>query len=141
MRLTLLMTCAAFMAATPAFAAITDTGKRLAETPDFIPAVFAADGKAVMYVGNEDNDGANEYVILDNEFNEGRKITFSYEAVTVTKTTWHKLEGPIGVTEADRMTTSEMDGISLEQFIDMANNQGFIRREDHGSEVWLMPQD
>lgn len=141
MRLTLLMTCAAFMAATPAFAAITDTGKRLAETPDFIPAVFAADGKAVMYVGNEDNDGANEYVILDNEFNEGRKITFSYEAVTVTKTTWHKLEGPIGVTEADRMTTNEMDGISLEQFIDMANNQGFIRREDHGSEVWLMPQD
>lgn len=92
------------MAATPAFAGITDTGKRLAETPDFIPSVFAADGKAVMYVGNEGNNGAmDEYVILDNQFNEVRKITFSYEEVTATKTVWRKLEGPIGVTEANRM--------------------------------------
>ena len=142
MKLTLLMTCAAFMAATPAFAGITDTGKRLAETPDFIPSVFAADGKAVMYVGNEGNNGAmDEYVILDNQFNEVRKITFSYEEVTATKTVWRKLEGPIGITEANRMITNEMDNIPLEQFIQMGNSQGFIRREDHGNEVWLMSID
>ena len=140
MKLTLLMTCAAFMAATPAFAG--NTGKRLAETPDFIPSVFAADGKAVMYVGNEGNNGAmDEYVILDNQFNEVRKITFSYEEVTATKTVWRKLEGPIGITEANRMITNEMDNIPLEQFIQMGNSQGFIRREDHGNEVWLMSID
>lgn len=133
---------AAGVASLPTAAGITDTGKRLAHHPEFIQAKFTADDKPVMYIKNldETDHEVDQYVILDEAFNEVRTLSFSFPAVTATYTVWRNIQGPIGIRE-NRELRNEVSGITLEQFIQEGQGRGFLRREDHGAEVWLMPAD
>lgn len=143
MKLSLPIAAAAALAVTSfsATAGITDTGKRFVDRPEFIQAKFTADEKPVMFLETGNNDENREFVILDDQFNEVRKISFSYPEVTATYTVQRKIEGPINVQEQSRDLMNEINDIPLSDFLNMGQASGYIRREDHGTEVWLLPAD
>lgn len=136
-----LFTLALLAAVIPASAAITDTGKRMKESPRFINSQFTYGNKAMLLVDEENYENNTfKFTILDKSFNTIKEFsTPQYPEVTATYTVRYSIEAPIGITEAYQGINFE-NSMSAEAFAEWCANERFTRTEKHGNETWYLSE-
>lgn len=137
-----LFTLALLAAVLPASAAITDTGKRMKESPRFINSQFTYSNKALLLVDEENYDNDTyKFTILDKSFTTIKEFsTPQYPEVTATYTVRYAIEAPTGITEAYQGINFE-NSMPAEAFAEWYANERFTRTEKHGDETWYLSEE
>lgn len=129
----------------PAGAAVHDTGKKLGRRPHFLYSEFSLNKETILYTyGDEDIEntfGIYDFTILDSEFNEtGKFTTPKYPEVTAEYMYARAIEGPKGITVSNTYE-DVYENASKEEFAQYCVSIGFSTVENHGEEIWYLPDD
>lgn len=138
-----LVTLALLTAMLPASAAITDTGKRMDDSPSFINSKFTYGNKPLLIVADENYDeDFYKFTILDKSFSTVKEFsTPKYPEVSASYTIRHAIQAPIGVYVADSHIAMERGGMTAEEFINWCTEEGFTRTEKHDEQTWYLPEN
>ena len=129
------------LAQVPASAAITDTGKRMDGSINFIYSQFTSGNQALLLTREwNDDESTCKYTILDKSLNVIKTFqTPQYPEVTATSTRYQAISGPIGVHETYRQEGMRWEGISAAEFEQMCNSEGYSRKQTVDGQTRYLP--
>lgn len=129
------------LAQVPASAAITDTGKRMDGSINFIYSQFTSGNQALLLTREwNDDESICKYTILDKSLNVIKTFqTPQYPEVTATSVRYEAIIGPIGVHETNRKEIMRWEGIHPTYFDNMCNSEGYSRKQTVDGQTFYFP--
>ncbi len=131
----------AAMSMLPASATITDTGKRVSGSLQFLNSQFTFNHETILFTDTEEDYVGATINLFDKTLSCIKTIQIKYPEMSATRTIEQAIHGPIGIYRSNESDESVMENISAESMEQMAEENHYTRKTQSGKVTRYMPDN
>ena len=131
----------AAMSMLPASATITDTGKRVCGSLQFLNSQFTFNHETILFTDTEEDYVGVTINLFDKTLSCIKTIQIKYPKMSATRTIEQAIHGPIGIYRSNESDESVMENISAESMEQMAGENHYTRKTQSGKVTRYMPDN
>ena len=131
----------AAMSMLPASATITDTGKRVSGSLQFLNSQFTFNHETILFTDTEEDYVGVTINLFDKTLSCIKTIQIKYPKMSATRTIEQAIHGPIGIYRSNESDESVMENISAESMEQMAEENHYTRKTQSGKVTRYMPDN
>jgi len=129
------------MSMLPASATITDTGKRVSGSLQFLNSQFTFNHETILFTDTEEDYVGATINLFDKTLSCIKTIQIKYPEMSATRTIEQAIHGPIGIYRSNESDESVMENISAESMEQMAEENHYTRKTQSGKVTRYMPDN